>query len=684
MWFGGAPGKDLRITAYDYATGAWMSQAFTQSDGSYMLQVPAGSYRIKAAGPDYEKYYDNTCDDSSAVPVHVEVGSITPGIDFGFDVEKDSDGDGIADDADTDDDNDGLPDTYEVANNLDPLNPDDAGADLDGDGRTNLEEYKQGTNIVVDDVDPVLSVPDDLVVNSTGPLTPVALGNVRAVDAKDGVLTALVDNAGPFSPGHHVVTWSVSDSAGNNVTGEQVVDVIPQVNFGPLQICGEGSVVNVNVYLNGSAVAYPVTIPYTIGGTAENPDDHNAVAGSLVIGEGIEGNFIIKVNRDGVFEGDETIVVTMGTPENAVAGAAAEHVVMIREENVSPRVTLGIGQGGKPVTTIASDGGVVRLSVEIDDPNPGDVHRCDWSETDSTVVPAEGYTSGTFTFDPEGLAEGFFHISVVVSDDGEPSLSSEATTLIRLVSTAPVLSDTEDTDGDGRMDGDEGFGDTDMDRIPDYLDSVAESNLLPADRSDGLLQTEAGLRLRLGQTAFACGHAHAQVDLNDIKEHGGAGGSLGEKVLDDGYEYTSGIVDFEVEGLPEEGARVNVVIPLKEDIPENAVYRKYFPGTGWFDFDTETTGDAVASAPCDSPGACPAPGSAAYIPGLTPGYDCVQLTIQDGGPNDTDAEANGVVCDPGGIAVRNEAPEDGDRDNPGDDTGGGSGGGGGCFINTLF
>ena len=58
----------------------------------------------------------------------------------------DTDNDGTGNNADLDDDNDDIPDTWELAYGLDPLDASDATLDSDDDGTSNLAEFLAGTN----------------------------------------------------------------------------------------------------------------------------------------------------------------------------------------------------------------------------------------------------------------------------------------------------------------------------------------------------------------------------------------------------------------------------------------------------------------------------------------------------------------------------------------------------------
>jgi hypothetical protein len=118
-------------------------------------------------------------------------------------------------------------------------------------------------------------------------------------------------------------------------------------------------------------------------------------------------------------------------------------------------------------------------------------------------------------------------------------------------------------------------------------------------------------------------------------------------MTDPDFAYPGGLADFEITGVEPGGAAV-VVIPLDDGIQAEAVYRKLASGT-WFDFG-ESGADSVATAE-GANGACPPPLAAAYASPMSAGHGCLQLTLTDGGPNDADGVADGVIRDPGGIGV---------------------------------
>ncbi len=174
-----------------------------------------------------------------------------------------------------DSDGDGMPDLFEVENQLDP-NRDDAHEDLDGDGLDNLSEYRQGKNPTLDDVAPLLTVPSDMRIPAIGWHTPVDVGMATAVDGLDGDVAATSDTLTvDFRPGTHMITWSASDAAGNLAQETQTIEILPLVQVASQGRIAEGQTYLWTVSLNGNAPTYPVEIPFALSGTANDESDYS-------------------------------------------------------------------------------------------------------------------------------------------------------------------------------------------------------------------------------------------------------------------------------------------------------------------------------------------------------------------------------------------------------------------------
>ncbi len=561
--------------------------------------------------------------------------------------EPDLDGDGNGDSTDPDIDGDGMPNTFETTYGLDPRNANDAGLDLDGDGTTNLNEFLASppTDPTKDDYPPTnITIPANLTINSSGLLTAVDLGLATAVDGKDGSINPLPDNNGPFPPGTHAITWTATDAAGNNATAAatQTVKIVPIVNFALDQVTEEGSTATVTAYLNGVATT-SISVPFTLSGTATNPEDHDLLGGNITINANeVSGSITFNIIEDTTIENDETITLAMGTPTNAISGNKTTHTITITEQNIAPRIMLEISQGARPLTSIVTtDGGSVTATATVIDSNA--LPALDWSLSDNRLIEIDGSdTDATFTFNPSALSVGEYTIAVKVTDaDGEFAIQKF---LFRIVATAPALT-AADSDSDGVDDATEGYGDSDRDGIADYLDAISLKHVVAHQQSNQslyLAETQPGLTLRLGTIAFDAEINGLQVNKNIIKEFAGI------RLPVDDHVNVGGLFDFEIHGLPQPGDSALIVIPLRTAIPTAPDYRKMMT-TGWQYFIADAN-NRLASAQGDD-GSCPPPGSSAYLTGLTAGHKCIQLQLEDGGPNDADGVADRVITDPGGVAV---------------------------------
>jgi hypothetical protein len=443
-------------------------------------------------------------------------------------------------------------------------------------------------------------------------------------------------------PGSHTITWSATDAAGNTTTATQTVNVIPLVSFSKDQTSSEGTTVTFKVILNGPAVTYPVSVPYVVAGSAAvDGSDHSLSDGIATIASGLETSVSFTTVDNGPGEGAEQIVITMDGPSNAVEGAHAVHTIQLLEGNVAPQVKLRADQGSGPTRTVVLGGGPVEVSGTVTDPNAGDAHSYDWSATDAALADSDTAVD-TYTFEPAVLSPGLYTLRLSV-DDGSSSNSSALS--LNLISAAPTLSATQDSDGDTIDDASEGYGDSDNDGVADYLDAIESANVLQEQggvNDSYLIESEPGVQMHLGRIALRHAEGGASVNLDDISDFGGV-------AEDASYSYPSGLFDFVMDEVPTAGQSVQVVIPLLDAIPQDPLYRKVTSGN-WREFVVDAANTLASAA--GEPGYCPPPGDSSYTSGLTPGHWCLQLTIEDGGPNDADGSANHTIEDPGGVAQR--------------------------------
>ncbi|GAA3938232.1 choice-of-anchor U domain-containing protein [Litoribacillus peritrichatus] len=529
---------------------------------------------------------------------------------------------------------------------------------------TGVAADEQLTNL--DDQPPVFAQPQDLEINATGLLTSVSdLVVPTAHDALDGDVEVHLDSSieSHLMPGHHELIWYAVDAAGNRSEARQSLSIHPLISISPDQTQAEGAESRVQVILNGEPPEYPLTVSFGVSGNATGPgvedEDHTLSSGSITFVEsdfeendfeqsdsepnGSEQRMFSKditfvIHEDTRSEGNETIEVNLIGSGNF--GNKTSHITTITESNVAPSITLKVSQNDSNVLIIEQGSGLVDFTAMVSDSNLNDQHTLEW-EFSNGVTPIV-VNELQRQIEPSGIVPGTYSVTVAVNDNGSPSLSNVTSLTYRIVDELRTLT-SQDSDGDGISDLVEGFADDDQDGQPNYLDPVAMDNVISETSEDGLaflIESDPGLKMMLGERALANGGYGAQLNLEQLPER--------LKISADSVTNVSGYFDFVVNGLTESGQSVNVVLPQRAAIPADAVYRKFGDGV-WFDF-VEDAGNEVMSAP-GSEGSCPSPQSSAYRTGLNEGDWCVQLTIEDGGPNDADGVANGRIHDPGGVGT---------------------------------
>lgn len=521
----------------------------------------------------------------------------------------------------SDTDSDEMPDVWEVIHGLNPL-VDDAGADLDNDGYTNLQEYLYRTQ------------PND---DSSKPRPPTAnAGPDQRVD--EGVTVTLygsnssdpnndiveyywlqtggepVDLSSPYAvqptfaapqvgPGGEpfIFQLTVTDRSDKTDTDDSVVNVTwdndpPTADAGEVQTVDEG----VLVTLDGSGSTDPddgiqnYRWTQTAGIPIHLIDDNTAkptFVSPIVDSDGIFLEFKLHVVDHNGLESTDTCIVNvtwLNDPPTANAG---------------PDQTVAEG------STVALDGSG---STDADD----GIEFYFWTQTGGTPVTLSDVTAVQPTFvtppvDPNGTHLGFL---LVVIDRGG------------LARTDNVRIEVEDN-------GIDVFSD---DVLP-TLSATGKNIAIKILDKEG---AERGGHL----VSFMTVDPESMPDVSDTE-------TIPVNLI-------YGLVDLKVK-VDEVGSTVRVIIHLNEPAPAGYSWFKYQygPNGGWYDYRDHAEFNAERNE--------------------------VILTLVDGGIGDDDETANGIIIDPSGLgkAAQSTPAQSTAAESP--DAGGGGGGGGGCFISSA-
>jgi uncharacterized repeat protein (TIGR01451 family) len=473
-------------------------------------------------------------------------------------------------------------------------------------------------------------------INATALFTDVPLNIApRAIDGNGNTLTVTLVGVTKLRSGRHVLTWSATDGQGNTITTTQQLDILPIVSVSEDFSIGFGNSAQFKVILNGDAPTYPYTVNFTIGGDGGYGSLHNLASGSVTFSNGTEQAISFDALPQGTSMPTKQLTVTLDPAVNRGERYALK--IDLISVNAAPSVEIVVTQQGRVGTLIAKDGGVVTLHASVDDPNKLDTHTFEWSYPSSASVQLTS-NGRDLTVDAAALATGLQDFSVTVTDSGSPPLNNRSATTLAVRASSLVLT-TTDSNGNGTPDDQEGWGDN-VNGIPLYLARTHKPEVLPEDlpvTDQYLIEGDPGVTLRIGGYSQLVSQGARLQSIGSINS-----------ISNDVVKNVGGIFDLAAVNLAQSGSSVRAVIPQRAPIPSDAIYRLWDNTTNqWVSF-VESANNNLSSAPGE-PGYCPPPGSTAYTPGLTAGNLCVQVTIEDGGPNDRDRKRTASLSFTGGV-----------------------------------
>lgn len=186
-------------------------------------------------------------------------------------------------------------------------------------------------------------------------------------------------------------------------------DNAPTVQFSTaLQSINESTgAVTATVQLS-SASGKITTVPYTVSGTATNPADHDLASGTLTIPAGnTTSDITFTLVDDSLFEGNESVIITLGTPTNATLGARPAHTVTVLDSSTAPAGQWTVGS-----QSVQESAGKVVLNLKMSAASTA-ASSFPYTVSGTAAAPGDhGLVAGTLTI-PAGATSAVLEFNVI-------------------------------------------------------------------------------------------------------------------------------------------------------------------------------------------------------------------------------------------------------------------------------
>jgi hypothetical protein len=231
---------------------------------------------------------------------------------------------------------------------------------------------------------------------------------------------------------------------------DHIVPSLPEIRFesGSYRAGEIETSATITVSLSGTSEV-TATVDYaTADGTAVAPDDYAAASGTLTFTPGVTvQSFPVYMQDDELFEGDETVALSLSNPVSATVGTGAAELTIVDDETM-PTLSVADAEGtedGGPLTFAVSLSGpsAFAVSVDYDTADGTAVAPDDYAADSGTVDISPGATTGEIAVSPQDDAvyEGDETFQVTLSNPSGATVSDgQATGTILDDETAPQIS----------------------------------------------------------------------------------------------------------------------------------------------------------------------------------------------------------------------------------------------------